>query len=144
MRETNWVMGRRSHHRKFAAVTLETLEPRRLLSADVVSYHQDAASTGQDLTETLLNTSNVNASDFGRIFDTTLDGQIYAQPLTVANVNITRGPSQGIHNVVYVATMNDSLFAIDSTTGQILWQDSFLQIGDPEVARILSPAATSL
>jgi hypothetical protein len=134
---------RRNSQRSVWPAVVETLEARRLLSANVTSYHEDAGSTGQDLTETLLNTSNVNSTDFGRIFDTTLDGQVYAEPLAVANVNITRGSFQGIHNVIYAATMHDSLFAIDSTTGQILWQDSFLQIADPEVATVLSPAATA-
>ena len=137
-----------SHRRKSRTcrslhAAIEFLEPRRLLSASVTSYHGDAASTGQDLTETLLTPSNVNTTDFGRIFDTTLDGQIYAQPLAVANVDITRGPNQGIHNVIFVATMHDSLFAIDSTTGQILWQDNFLQINNPQVTTILSPAPTT-
>jgi hypothetical protein len=129
--------------RSLRSAAIETLEPRRLLSANVVSYHGDAASTGQDLTETLLTPTNVNSTDFGRIFDTTLDGQIYAEPLAVANVTITRGSSQGVHDVIYVATMHDSLFAIDSTTGQILWQDNFTQISNPEVTTILSPSSTS-
>jgi hypothetical protein len=122
---------------------VEGLEPRRLLSSNVLTYHQDPASDGQDLTETVLTTANVNSTDFGRIFDTTLDGQVYAQPLAVANVDITRGSSLGIHDIILVATMNDSLFAIDSTSGQILWQDSFLQISNPEVTTILSPAPTT-
>jgi hypothetical protein len=129
--------------RSLRAAAIETLEPRRLLSANVVSYHGDAASTGQDLTETLLTPSNVSSTDFGRIFDTTLDGQLYAEPLAVANVNITRGSNQGIHNVIYAATMHDSLFAVDATTGQILWQDNFTQIGNPEVTTILSPSPTT-
>jgi hypothetical protein len=122
---------------------IEGLEARRLLSANVLSYHQDAASTGQDVTETLLTPSNVNSTDFGRIFDTTLDGQVYAEPLAVQNVNITRGPAQGVHNVIYAATMHDSLFAIDATTGQILWQDNFTQIANPQVSTNLSPAPTA-
>jgi hypothetical protein len=122
---------------------IEGLEARRLLSANVLSYHQDAASTGQDLTETLLTPSNVNATDFGRIFDTTLDGQVYAQPLAVQNVNITRGPAQGVHNVIYAATMHDSLFAIDATTGQILWQDNFTQIANPQATTNFSPSPTA-
>ncbi|HUB26251.1 MAG TPA: hypothetical protein VL992_12545, partial [Tepidisphaeraceae bacterium] len=129
-------------NRRLLPAVMESLESRRMLSANVTSYHQDAASTGQDSTETLLTPANVNSTDFGRIFDTTLDGQVYAQPLAVADVDITRGPNQGVHDVIYVATMHDSLFAIDSTTGQILWQDSFLQISNPEVATILSPSPT--
>ncbi len=122
---------------------VESLESRLLLSANLLQFHEDAGSTGQDLTETVLTPSNVNSSDFGRQFVTQLDGQVYAQPLAVNNVNIIRGSSIGAHNVLYVATMNDSLFAVDANTGAILWQDSFLQITDPRVTTILSPNPTA-
>jgi hypothetical protein len=122
---------------------IEGLEPRVLMSADVLQYHNDALSTGQQLAETVLTPSNVNPSDFGKLFTATLDGQVYAQPLVKTNVNITRGPLQGIHNVVYAATQHDSLYAIDANTGTILWQDSFLQINDPRVTTINSPVPTA-
>ena len=51
---------------------------------------------------------------------------MYAQPLYMENVDITTGANQGTHNVVFVATENDSLYAIDSNTGTILWQDALL------------------
>ena len=125
-------------------VISERLEARVLLSiTPVLENHNDANSDGEYLSESLLTPANVSSGDFGRIFDTALDGQVYAQPLAVANVDITRGTSQGIHNVIYVATMHDSLFAVDATTGQILWQDSFLQIVNPEVTTILSPSPTA-
>jgi hypothetical protein len=134
---------KKTRARRSLNAAIESLEPRRLLSNNVVSYHGDPGSTGQDLTETVLTPSNVNSTDFGRIFDTPLDGQMYAEPLAMANVNITRGSSQGIHNVIYVATMHDSLFAVDATTGQILWQDNFTQISNPEVSTIMSPSPTT-
>jgi hypothetical protein len=110
----------------------ESLERRQLLAAgDVLGNHYDAGSTGQTLTESVLTPANVNATTFGKLFTTTLDGQVYAQPLTVANVNITRGGSQGTHNVVFVATMHNSLYAIDANNGAILWQDSFNNITNP-------------
>jgi hypothetical protein len=130
---------------------VEILEQRHLLAGDVLANHGTPGSTGGYLSETVLTPARVASTqaansittNFGRLFDTTLDGQVYAQPLAVANVNVTRGASQGIHNVLYVATMHDSLYALDANTGAILWQDSFLQIADPRVTTIGSPAATT-
>jgi hypothetical protein len=127
------------------------LEPRRLLSSETLANHFDPGTTGQILDETVLTPASVGSTqaansistNFGRKFDTTLDGQVYAQPLTKSMVNITRGASQGVHNVLYVATMHDSLYAVDANSGTILWQDSFLQIADPRVATIGSPVATT-
>ena len=128
----------------------ELLEPRVLLTGDVLSNHYDAGSTGQYNVETILTPANVASTqaansistNFGRKFSTTLDGQVYAQPLARSGVNITRGASQGVHNVLYVATMHDSLYAIDANRGAILWQDSFLQIADPRVTSIGNPVVT--
>jgi hypothetical protein len=92
----------------------------------VLTYHNDNASTGQNLSETALTTSNVNPTTFGKMFTASVDGQVYAQPLVRPGVNITIGPNQGVHNVVFVATEHDSLYAIDADNGQQLWQDSFL------------------
>ncbi len=119
-----------------------------LLSGNLTQFHYDASSTGQDLTEAVLTPANVNSTDFGRQFITQLDGQVYAQPLAVESINITRVGSNstettGVHNVLYVATMHDSLFAVDADTGAILWQDSFLQINSPEVTTNLSPSPTA-
>ncbi len=115
--------------------TLEALESRTLLTAvmpaNQVMYHNDQDSTGDNLAETVLTPANVNSADFGLVARTTLDGQVYAQPLVVPNVNVTRGSSLGIHNVVYAATQNDSLYAIDANTGAILWQDNFRNLADP-------------
>ena len=110
---------------------VESLEPRCLLSVNILVHHGDAMNDGANLAETVLTPSNVNSTDFGRQFTTTLDGAIYAQPLYVQNVDITRGSSIGVHSVLYVATMHDSLYAIDANSGAILWQDSFLNITDP-------------
>ncbi|HEY2762198.1 MAG TPA: hypothetical protein VGI75_15675, partial [Pirellulales bacterium] len=123
---------------------MEFLERRAMLAAgDVLANHYTAGSTGEDLNETVLTPANVNSTSFGKVFTTTLDGQVYAQILAVANVNITRGSSQGLHNVLYAATMHNSLYAIDATTGSILWQDNFSQIADPRVTIIGSPMPTA-
>jgi hypothetical protein len=107
--------------------TVEQIERRLLLSAvNVLGYHNDAASTGQNLAETALTPANVNVASFGKIYSTTVDGQVYAQPLYVGSVNVTAGLQPGLHNVSYVATEADSLYAIDADTGTVLWTDSFL------------------
>jgi hypothetical protein len=106
------------------------LETRTMLSGiDVLSYRNGPANLGWNQSETLLTPANVNEASFGRLFTTYLDGQVYAQPLVVTGVDISVGPEAGIHNVVLVATENDSVYALDASTGVILWQDSFV---DPQ------------
>lgn len=96
--------------------------------ATVATYHNDKGRTGNNLLETTLTTSNVNPATFGKLFSQFVDGYIYAQPLYVPNVSIT---GQGTHNVVYVATMNDSVYAFDAdsksgSNAQSLWHASFI------------------
>jgi len=74
--------------------------------------------------ETILNTSNVNVAGFGKLFSRPLDATPYAQPLYVPGLTI----NGGLHNVVYVATMNNSLYAFDANTGASLWQ---VNLGTP-------------
>ncbi len=61
---------------------------------------------------------NVNADEFGKLFLTNLDGQVYAQPLIVSALNF---PGWGVYNVLYVVTEHDSVYAIDADTGFLLW-----------------------
>src|SRR6516162_7197742 len=90
----------------------------------VVAQHNDLGRTGQNLSETVLTTSNVNVNQFGLLFKVTLDNQVYAQPLVVANVSI----GGGTHNVVYVATTNNSVYALDADTGTQYWH---VNLGTP-------------
>jgi outer membrane protein assembly factor BamB len=78
----------------------------------------DAGVSGANLTETTLNTSNVSANTFGLKFRLTVDDNVFAQPLYVPNVAVA---GSGTHNVVYVATMSDSVYAFDADTGTELW-----------------------
>src|SRR6187551_1828966 len=95
-----------------AACAVERMEQRTLLSIDVLSYHNDLVSSGQNLNETVLTPQNVNSSQFGKLFSHAVDGQVYAQPLVKTGVNITAGSHQGIHDVVFVATEHDSVYAL--------------------------------
>lgn len=125
---------RRRVSRRRRSLRLEQLETRLLLSANVTSYHPAIPATnpassigaGVNSNETVLTPANVNSTTFGKLFSTTVDGQVYAQPLYMENVSITTGANQGTHNVVFVATQHDSLYAIDANTGVVLWQDALL------------------
>src|ERR1700722_12059998 len=89
---------------------------------DVLTYHGDTFRTGWFSAETQLTASNVTPQTFGLLQTVTLDGRVDAEPLYVAHEIIA---GQGIHNVVYAATENDSVYAIDADSGSILWQRSF-------------------
>ncbi len=87
-------------------------------------YRNDNFRTGQNLAESILTPSTVNPSKFGLLFVDAIDAAAYAQPLYVPNVAI---PNLGTHNVVYVATENDSVYAFDADQpGPPLWQTSFI------------------
>jgi Bacterial Ig-like domain (group 3) len=82
--------------------------------------------TGATLAETTLNTTNVAPGTFGLVFILPVDDAVFAQPLYVPNVVI---PSQGTHNVVYVATMSDTLYAFDADAGGApLWSVNFASL----------------
>jgi len=92
--------------------------------ASVPTQHNDSSRSGANLNETLLTPDNVNVNQFGKLFECPVEGQIYAQPLYVPNVEVTE--AQGLvrtHNVVYVATMKNILYAFDADTGAKLWEN---------------------
>ncbi len=103
--------------------TAEWLEPRTLLSVNVLTWHNDLTRQGQNTAEAVLTPSNVNAGSFGKLFSYPVQGQVYAQPLYVSNLPI---PGQGTHNVVFVVTQNNDVYAFDADgnsgpNGGLLW-----------------------
>ena len=120
-------IGRNSRGRVQFRPGVGVLEDRRLLSTDVLTYHDDNARSGLDPTETVLTPADVNATSFGKVGFDAVDGKVDAQPLLKTGVAI---PGQGTHDVLYVATENDSLYAFDAATGAQLWKVSMLGPGE--------------
>jgi hypothetical protein len=86
----------------------------------VTTYHNDNYRTGWNSKETVLTPSNVGSSSFGLLASITLDDQVDAQARVLPGVIITAGKNQGKHDVVYVVTGNDSVYAIDANDGAVL------------------------
>ena len=119
-------------------------------STDILSYHGGAlTSVGVNSTEQQITPTSITGGTFGKLFATDITdipnttgipastlpsgtnytaaaGQVYAEPLVKTGVNITTGSAKGLHDVVFVATSMDSLFAIDAAGGSVLWKDSFI------------------
>ena len=90
---------------------------------DVTTYHNDQARTSQNLNEATLTPSNVNVTNFGKTGFLPVDGKVDAQPLYLSKLNI---PGKGTHNVLYIATEHDSVYAFDADNGTTLWKVSLL------------------
>jgi Concanavalin A-like lectin/glucanases superfamily len=104
-------------------LSLEQLEPRQMLSVNVLTWHNDLTRQGLNSAEVELTPANVNTSTFGKLFSYSVEGQIYAQPLYVSNLAI---PGQGTHNVVFVATEHNDVYAFDADSNSgasagLLW-----------------------
>ena len=94
------------------------------LPSQVLTAQYDNARTGAILTETKLTPANVNSRQFGKVFSFRVDGDVYAQPLYLPRVEI---PGKGTHNVLFVATEHDSVYAFDADApGEPLWHVNFL------------------
>jgi len=95
--------------------------------ANVTTWHNDNARTGQNLSEAILTPARVNATNFGALFSVPVDGKVDAQPLYLSAVNI---PGQGVQNVVIAVTEHDSVYAINADTGAVLWKTTVLGAGE--------------
>ncbi len=89
---------------------------------NVTTEHYDNGRTGANSAETVLTPSNVNVNQFGKLYSVTVDGYVYAQPLYLYHISI----NSAFHNVVYVATEHDSVYAFDADSGSQLWHVSFI------------------
>ena len=93
----------------------------------VTTYHYDNYRTGWNNHETVLTPANVASTSFGMLHTVPLDDQVDGQPLVVPGVNITAGSHQGKHDVVYVATEGNTIYAIDAESGTVLLNPNFGQ-----------------
>ncbi len=94
----------------------------------VSTWRYDLTHAGQNTNETLLTPSNVNVSSFGKLFSMRVDSTVYAQPLYVPGLTMNDGQ---VHNVLIVATENDSIYAFDADSNgganaKPIWQISLL------------------
>ena len=117
------------------------LENRLVLSGtNLLSYHNDPYLSGANLNETTLTPSNVNPTDFGLLFSQTVDGYVYAEPLYMSDLTI----NGAVHNVVFVATENDTVYAFDADSNlgadaAPLWVHSFTDPAERHHGRARSP-----
>lgn len=97
----------------------------------VLTQHNDLSRSGSNPNETILTTSNVSESTFGKLFSMSVDGFVYAQPLYLPGVSI----SGGTHNVLYVADAHDSVYAFDADSGTQYWHVS---LGTPVPSSVIN------
>lgn len=98
-------------------------------TVNITTWHVDNNRTGLNANETILTPLKVDASSFGKLFSYLVDGYVYGEPLIMSNVTI----SGAKHDLLYVATENDSVYAFDADnygTGAPLWKVSLLQSGE--------------
>ena len=88
----------------------------------VTTYRNNLARSGENLQETILTPSNVAPAQFGKLFSQPVDGQVYAQPLYMPSVSV---PGKGIHNMIFVVTAHDTVYAFDADSSAApLWRVS--------------------
>ena len=105
---------------KFSILCLALMSVAAVQAANVTTHHYDNLRTGWNQSETILTPNAVRGASFGLLAAVPLDEQVDAQPLLVTGQNIAGGQ----HDVVYVATENDTVYALDAASGAILLQTS--------------------
>lgn len=119
----------------------------RLLSAQtptavpVLTWRYDITHAGQNTSETALTPANVNVKSFGKLFSRTVDSSVYAQPLYVPALKMSDG---FVHNVLFVATENDSIYAFDADSNGGINANPIWQISMLNVAHGAKAAATAV
>jgi hypothetical protein len=102
---------------------------------NVLTQHNDLSRTGANTSETILTPANVNSANFGKLFSDSVDGQIYAQPLFVENLGIAGGR----HDVVFVCTEANSVYAFDADTAGVTYWHTNLGTAFPAPCNDLTP-----
>jgi hypothetical protein len=108
-----------------AKLTVTTAAPPPA-GTDVLTYKNDASRSGQNLTESTLTLANVAPATFGLLRNLPADGKVDAQPLYLSKLSV----AGTAHNVVYMATEHDSVYAYDADTGAVLWHVTLLAAGE--------------
>src|SRR5260221_10921581 len=93
------------------ALVLAVLTPSIASAENWLTFHYNNARDGANTNEIVLAPANVNTNQFSKLFTYAVDGEVYAEPLYVSNVAVL---AQGTHNVVFVATENNSVYAFDA------------------------------
>ncbi len=109
-----------------SALLAATALPLTHAQTDVLTWHNNNARTGLDATEAILTPANVNSTHFGLLAKVTVDGKVDAQPLYVSALTVAGKR----HNVLFIATEHDSVYATDADSGVSLWQKSLLGAGE--------------
>ena len=119
--------------------TLATVTIASGTGVNITTWHVDANRSGLNSSEQTLTPANVSSQTFGKLFSYLVDGYVYGEPLIMSNVTI----NGATHNVVYVATENDSVYAFDADSygnGTPLWKVSLLQPGEtPLTGKVVLP-----
>lgn len=108
-----------------ATILCTMLVPRVPAAVSVLTYQYDNTRAGANTNETILTPANVNTNNFGKLFQYAVDGYVYGQPLVMTNVTI---PGKGTHNVMYIVTEHDTVYAFDADTyvPTPYWTNSFI------------------
>src|SRR5580692_11826710 len=117
------------HYYMCCLILVSISVPALVAQVSVLTQHNDSGRTGQNLQESILSTSTVNVANFGALFSLPVTGNIFAQPLYVPAVTV----GGTTHNVVYVATAQNYVYAFDADSGDTnpLWVAGQNAMGNP-------------